>query len=226
VVWSEIQNSSLVGDCIEEAYTKDIILTLISIHMKKSILLFALLYTLTISHPVYAQMLGMAKSSTSTDTSEAAQEEAEGKAVWDKLQSKEVTCKDLTDDDFDVLADFFMGNMMGANHEAMNEMMAERLGDEGETQLHVAMGKRLSGCDTSAAFPDGSNYFMPMLGMGHEVTDGNKGGFGDWNDKDGDAHRNMMSYGAHGAFGSLFALGAFIFLILGSIFFWKGIKQK
>ena len=40
-----------------------------------------------------------------------AREEAKGKAVWKKLQAKELTCKDLSDDNFGTLGEYFMGQM-------------------------------------------------------------------------------------------------------------------
>ncbi len=173
----------------------------------------------------HAQMMGMPKASTSTTMTETQQEEAEGKAIWDKLQNKEVTCKDLKDDDFDVLADFFMANMMGANHEAMNEMMADRLGEDGEKQLHIAMGKRLSGCDTSAELPKGSEYFIPMMG-GHMSQGGMMNDRKDWDESRGGYDGDMMSHGGFGFFHLIFPILGFIFLFLGSIFFWNGIKRK
>src|SRR3989339_2047081 len=116
--------------------------------MKKILWILPIFMFFVLLSPVNAQMMG------GTD-------EAAGKAVWDKLQNKQVVCKDLKDDDFDVLGDFFMGNMMGSNYAYMNQLMTQRLGENGEKQMHITMGKRLSGCDTNASFPQGSNYFMP-----------------------------------------------------------------
>ncbi len=83
----------------------------------------------------------------------------------EKLQSKQVDCKSLTDDDFDVLGDYYMGQMLGNSHEAMNNMMSQMMGDEGEKQMHIVMGKRLSGCDPTAATPSQGVGFIPMMGM-------------------------------------------------------------
>ena len=58
-----------------------------------------------------------------------------------------------------------MGQMIGTSHEAMNTMMEQMMGKEGEEQMHVVMGKRLSGCDTSAAIPSQGVGFMPMMQM-------------------------------------------------------------
>ena len=38
-----------------------------------------------------------------------AREEAAGKEVWKKLQSKELKCVDLSNDDFGALGEYFMG---------------------------------------------------------------------------------------------------------------------
>ena len=94
-----------------------------------------------------------------------AREEAEGEIVWQKLQSKEVACADLSDEDFGALGEYYMGQMLGDSHEAMNEMMIRMHGEEGEEQIHVVMGKRLSGCDTSATVPRTSGGWMPMMNM-------------------------------------------------------------
>ncbi len=82
-----------------------------------------------------------------------AREEAEGKAVWEKLRNEELVCEDLTDDDFGALGEYFMGQMAGERHEAMNDMITQMMGEKGENQMHIAMGKRMSGCDPDAPMP-------------------------------------------------------------------------
>ena len=179
---------------------------------------------LAIGLPASAQVMG--KTVVATDTTKTIQDEAEGKAVWDKLQNKEVTCKDLKDDDFDVLGDFFMGNM-GMNHEAMNEMMAQRLGDDGEKQMHIVMGKRLSGCDVTAVLPQGSSYFTPMMGLGSGAESFGKSSWrGNKNGMMGYGYGNMMGGSSFWGIGLLTWIASLVFLVLGSIFFWKGIQKK
>ncbi len=90
---------------------------------------------------------------------------AKGEAVWTQLQSKKVTCKTLTDDDFDVLGDYFMNQMMGNGHDFMDTMMSQSLGNDGEKQMHIVMGKRYSGCDTTAALPQQYANFQGMMPM-------------------------------------------------------------
>lgn len=87
-------------------------------------------------------------------------EETEGKAIWERLQAKQLECKNITDNNFESLGEYFMGQMLapsgaegaGSSHEAMNNMMVRMMGKVGEEQMHVVIGKRLSGCDTKAPF--------------------------------------------------------------------------
>ncbi len=109
-------------------------------------------------------MMGAANGSSAADD-HTAREEAEGKAVWEKFQAKQVACANLSEADFAALGEYFMGLMMGDSHAAMNQMMVSAMGEEGEEQMHVAMGKRLSGCDPSAVYPASGSGFMPMMNM-------------------------------------------------------------
>ena len=88
-----------------------------------------------------------------------AKDEADGKAIFDRLQAKQTTCADLSADDFDLLGDYFMGQRMGNAHPQMNVMMQQMMGDEGEKQMHIIMGRNLSGCasgsPTSGQLPQG-----------------------------------------------------------------------
>jgi hypothetical protein len=99
--------------------------------------------------PVNAQgMMGRfaSPSPSNTSISSTAKDEADGKAVYELLQSKEKSCKDLTDEDFDVLGDYYMGQRLGntATHDSMNSMMKNMMGEEGEMQMHISLGKRLN----------------------------------------------------------------------------------
>lgn len=139
--------------------------------MKKSILSLSLFIGLiTLTTTVYAQGMMWQNYNTSQQSvgaSTTTQDEANGKAIWDKLQAKQTDCKSLTDDDYDLLGDYFMGLMMGSAHESMNNRMTQVMGDQGEKQMHIVMGKRFSGCDASASLPSqyqGFSYLMPMMG--------------------------------------------------------------
>src|SRR3989338_7718167 len=103
-----------------------------------------------------AQMMG-GFSNTQVDWNEVvehtAREEQEGKDLWNNLQAKEIACENLNEENYGVLGEYFMGQMSGDSPAAMNAMMIQPHGEDGEEQIHIVMGKRLSGCDASAAFP-------------------------------------------------------------------------
>src|SRR3989344_6541629 len=128
--------------------------------MKKSFFIAIFVFSFTL-FPNLSFAQGMMGNTTTVSDGHTAREEAEGKAIWGKLQTKELTCKDLSDDNFETLGEYFMGQMIGDFHEAMNNMMIQMMDEKGEKQMHVVMGKRLSGCDTSAAFPSQGIGFMP-----------------------------------------------------------------
>src|SRR3989344_9605825 len=138
-------------------------------HMKKFILtILSIVVVGSFAQNANAQMMG-GFSNTSVDWDEVvehtAREEQEGKELWNKLQAKEVVCADLNDEQHGELGEYFMGQMAGDSHAAMNAMMIQAQGEEGEEQIHIVMGQRLSGCDTSAAFPAISGGWMPMMNM-------------------------------------------------------------
>src|SRR3989338_9316053 len=136
--------------------------------MKKSLLTAIILITLLLT-PTSAFAQGMMTSSLSSVTYDdhTAREEVEGKEIWEKLQAKQLECKNLTDEQYGSLGEYFMGQSIGdtEKHAAMNKMMISMMGEAGEEQMHIVMGKRLSGCDTSAQIPQSGVGFMPMMWM-------------------------------------------------------------
>lgn len=147
-----------------------------------------------------------------------AREEAEGRAIWDKLQAKELSCAGLTEEDFGALGEYFMGQMMGSSHSAMNQMMVNMMGKEGEEQAHIVIGKRLSGCDASAAFPSPAAGFMPMM----QMMGGNKNFMmGKW------GQNPLVGWGGVGSwFIILLWLVWLIVGILAAAWLWKQITRK
>lgn len=128
---------------------------------KKHIFFILVVFTV-----LFAAQSGFAEE----EADHTAREEAEGKVIFQKLQLKEAKCDDLEDSDFAALGEYFMGQMVGsAAHPAMNNMITAMHGREGEEQMHIVMGKRLSGCGADAPFDSNFNSkfsgFMPMMGM-------------------------------------------------------------
>lgn len=91
--------------------------------------------------------------------------EAKGELIQKNLRDGSVSCEGLSDDDFHSLGMYFMGLMTGNSHEAMDEIMESEMGKDGEVQMHVVMGKKMSGCDTSAEMPSSGMGFISMMNM-------------------------------------------------------------
>jgi len=169
--------------------------------MKKSFFISTFIFVFAfVLIPSFSFAQGMMESTATVSDGHTAREEAEGKAIWEKLQTKELACKDLSDDNFEALGEYFMGQMVGTSHEAMNNMMIQMMGELGEKQMHVVMGKRLSGWDTSAAYPSQGTGLMPMMTM---MMGGG----------------NMMNFGfaPFGGFGWIFIILWWILIIAGIV---------
>ena len=150
-----------------------------------------------------------ATSSSSSDTGDAV-----GAALLTKLQSGQTSCGQLTTQDFAALGDYYMGNMMGSYHDQADAYMTQSLGEQGDEQMHIAMGERLSGCNSSAAYPSGVFGFGPMMGGfgqgGWGMTNGwNAGGY------------PMMGFGSdrfgYSTFGGIVMALVWFFAIIGVV---------
>lgn len=133
-----------------------------------------------------------------------AREEAEGEEIWAKLQNKELECEGLSDEDFGALGEYFMGLMAGEQHEAMNTRMIQMIGEKGEGQMHVAMGKRMSGCEPNAPMPQNmmNNGMMGMMQM--------MGGSWSWGN-------NPVFWGSFGWVGWIFMILFWAFAVVGLV---------
>jgi len=138
--------------------------------MKKILTLTILIFAFSLSVPALSLAQGMMdfnNTTTQSDDGHTAREEAEGKEIRGKLQAGELKCEDLSDENFGALGEYFMGQMAGDSHEAMNNMMIAMLDEEGEEEMHVAMGKRMSNCEPNAAMPQNMmNGGMMQMMMG------------------------------------------------------------
>ncbi len=184
--------------------------------MKKilfSLSLFLILGSLFTSSASAQGMMnwGNTSNATPSSVSSTAQDEANGKQVWDQLQSKQASCSSLKDSDFEVLGEYFMGQSIGntERHAVMNQMMQNMMGQNAEERMHISLGKRSSGCDTNASFPSGYGLSMMgwMMGGGGNPMMGYSG-WNNWN--------NMMGWGGFG-FGWIFMIVFWLLIILGVI---------
>lgn len=120
--------------------------------MKKILILTILVFTFNFIIPTlsFAQENNTVSQNSDGHT---AREEAEGKEVWEKLEAEELRCENLTDQNFGAVGEYFMGQVMGDSHESMNNIMIQMMGEEGEEEMHVALGKRMSECEPNATMP-------------------------------------------------------------------------
>jgi len=121
--------------------------------------------------PALSGVEGMAgdKTVVPENNDHTAEGETEGKALWESLQAKELSCENLSDEDFHALGMYFMGLMAGDSHKAMDTMMTQMMGEGGEDQMHIAMGKRMSNCEPDASIPQsmvGGGMMNMMMGGG------------------------------------------------------------
>lgn len=85
-----------------------------------------------------------------------------GKELVEKFYRGEIKCQDLTDENFHSIGEYVMEQMIGgSDHLAMNKMMEQMHGEEGEKLMHINMGKRYLGCDGNANYQRGF-LMMPM----------------------------------------------------------------
>src|SRR3989344_1752118 len=165
--------------------------------MKKNFLITTFIFVFGfVLLPSFSFSQGMMENTAVVSDGHTAREEAEGKIILEKLQAKQAACADLSDDDFEKLGEYFMGTMMGASHEAMNIMMVGMMGKDGEEQMHIAIGKRMSNCEPDASIPQ--NIMNMMMGGGMMGGSGN----------------SMMNFGTFGLFGWIFVVLLWVLVIV------------
>ena len=159
-------------------------------------------------------------------------DDAETFAQAKQLIDSKVSCSDLTNDQLEIIGEYYMEQMHpGDAHEAMDQMMGGE-GSESLKQMHIAMGLRFyCGKDTA----NGTAYAGMMNGYGSGMM--GRSGVANYNGVSGcgmmgnnalqgRGGRNMMGYGMMGGAGWLgfsllsilyVAIAAFVF---GMIFWW------
>ena len=102
-------------------------------------------------------------------------------------------CSSLDRADLEHIGEYVMGRDLGSlrAHEQMNRLMDSMMGEAATDQMHIALGRRATGCGNAAA----PGSYRNMLGMmslmgGLAVTRGASGGGG---------LRSMMGSGRHGS---------------------------
>lgn len=158
---------------------------------------------------IQAQIMGFQSASpNNSEIKNQQQEEQTGKSLLDQLNKGKTTCQTLVDADFEKIGEYFMGQVIGetSKHIAMDNSMKSMIGEQGEEQMHIAWGKRGSGCDNNSSF-------LPRMGGGFNMIGGYYG---------------MMNggFGIYAVFAWLTWVLITIALVLGIVWLWKQIKKK
>ncbi len=134
---------------------------------------------LTFSPMVSAQMMGGYQGQKPPSQSELQDEtnmQNAGQAIYNNLQSGKTSCQKLTDNDYEKLGEYFMGLSAGSteNHVYWDNNIQQMMGDQGDTNVHIAWGKRGSGCQTNAAIPANTPSFISGM-MNGRLAGGDNG---------------------------------------------------
>src|SRR3989339_689455 len=102
--------------------------------MKRLFFLLILIIIFVTSPSVTFAQGMMGTQSVISPDGHTAREEAEGKEIWERLQSKQIICNELSDENFGSLGEYYMGQMVGdtGRHAVMNQMMTAMLGETSE----------------------------------------------------------------------------------------------
>lgn len=76
------------------------------------------------------------------------EDERQGAAVLEELESGKLSCADAGDEDFERVGEYVMGRMLGSpgSHDAMDEVMSRMMGSGSEGRVHEVMGRRYASC--------------------------------------------------------------------------------
>ncbi|VVB54678.1 Uncharacterised protein [uncultured archaeon] len=162
--------------------------------MKKILFAMAVTLLFTVALVSGQGMMGGVQV-TAKEVNQTKQEEAEGLEIWTKLQSREILCGNLTDEQYELLGEYFMGQSAGDYHAAMNKRMQQMMGETGEEQMHISMGKQYSGCNQTA-------YIQGNWNSGPMMTGGTWPG--------------MMGYGSYGILGLIW-IGLWVLVLMGLV---------
>ena len=94
-----------------------------------------------------------------------------GQDLYSKFQSKQTSCSQLRDGDFEKIGEYLMNQSFGGNsnaHIQMNNTMKQMIGENGEEQMHIRLAKNATGCSTNGQGSGNNimgwgNYGIPFL---------------------------------------------------------------
>lgn len=126
-----------------------------------------------------------------------------GQDLYNKFQTKQLSCNQLKDADFEKIGEYLMNQSFGGNtnaHIQMNNNMKQMMGENAEEQMHIRLGENATQCTTNK-----QGGGIPMMG---------------W-------YNNMMGWNnGFSVFGSLIQIFILVDLVLLGIWLFKKIQKK
>lgn len=185
--------------------------------MKKNFISFWVLIVILFSSIVYADQEDFAEAK--------------------KLIDAKTPCSKLTENQLEIIGDYYMEQMHpGEAHENMEKMMGGE-GSESLRLMHIAMAKRVYCNDINSSINYGFNSMMGMnrIGMMGKLQDGNYGTKPQEINYGGMMNGGMFSYGMKSSYGYwsfynfltiVLFVGLIILVYLWIIKIWKDIFRK
>jgi len=148
-----------------------------------------------------AQMMGNPRSIIAPSTQDIRDIQT-GQDLYSKFQSKQLSCNQLKDNDFEKIGEYVMDQRFNNTnlHIQMNNTMKQMMGEQSEENMHIRLGRLATGCDTNFSNKGGVRN---MMGWGYS---------------------GMMSAG-FGFLGTIVWIVVLIDLILLGIWLWKKIQK-
>lgn len=100
------------------------------------------------------------------DSGDHDEAEAQGEKLFNDFQSKQTGCSDLMNEDFDAIGDYVMGQHSGNAHKQMDNMMKQMMGEQNTEQMHIIMGRRVTGCFDGDVQPSSPFPYNGMMNGG------------------------------------------------------------
>lgn len=167
-----------------------------------TVLLLSIFY---LTKQVSAQMMWGVNTNlqlSATPSAEDISDVKKGQELYTQFLDKKISCNTVKDEDFEKIGEYVMEQRFSSTeqHIAMNNKAKQMMGETGEEQMHIRLGRNATGC-----FSNGGGEFS-MMGFGnygYGMMNGLGGGFG------------LVEF--------LFWVVVFIDLVLLGIYLWKKI---
>ncbi|MGE5041317.1 MAG: hypothetical protein ACM3IJ_00250 [Candidatus Levyibacteriota bacterium] len=147
-----------------------------------------------------------------------------GQKIYQNLQNKTISCKNLSGDDYEKLGEYFMGQSAGStqNHVYWDQRIQQMMGENGDTQMHIVWGERGSGCFSDAQFPANTPSFINRMMSNQNATGGGVFPMMGWS---GYGWNMTGGYAGFGILGFITWLIVVVDLILAGVWLWQQIRS-